>query len=158
MRSRAFLNSLLAAAISISPVVAGEDAKKPRQEKNEHVLTDLERACRKMLNMQIGVQNGVKTLHASIEGNGDKKPRPSDKEAALELADNMKAIIKEVNKAIAKLEADGAAVAFPEVFRQLRDDMKNMQGRLETGDAGTGTQAIGEDIIDALREMIEPFR
>ena len=56
------------------------------------------------------------------------------------------------------LEAEGSAVAFPEVFQQVREDMKHVQRRLEVTDVGAVTQAIEKDIIDTLKEMIEALK
>lgn len=74
---------------------------------------------------------------------------------ALKLAADETAIIKEATKAIAVLEAQGAAVAFPEVFHQLRKDMEIVQRRLMRGDVGRATQDIEQDIIDTLDEMLK---
>src|SRR5262249_32529559 len=61
-------------------------------------------------------------------------------------------------KAIEMLEAEGSAVAFPEVFKQVREDMKHVQRRLGVIDTGVVTQAIEKDIIDTLKEMIEALK
>ena len=56
------------------------------------------------------------------------------------------------------LEAEGSAVAFPEVFQQVREDMKHVQRRLDVTDVGVVTQAIERDIIASLTEMIEALK
>ena len=56
------------------------------------------------------------------------------------------------------LEAEGSAVAFPEVFQQVREDMKHVQRRLEIADVADVTQAVEKDIIESLKEMIEALK
>jgi len=66
--------------------------------------------------------------------------------------------VLEASKAIEMLEAEGSAVAFPEVFQQIREDMKHVQRRLDITDVGQVTQAIEKDIIDTLKEMIDALK
>jgi hypothetical protein len=162
MKARGFVVSLLAGAITLSALTAGEppsqgkpdDPQKASQSREE----DLERVlghCRKMLDVQTTVLNETKGLHKVIEETADKKPRPKDLQVALELSGKAQAMVKEATKAIDVLEAEGSAVAFLEVLRGLRDDVKRVQGRLENGDVGPGTQDIEQDVIVTLKEMIE---
>jgi hypothetical protein len=126
-----------------------------REEELERLLTDLKRACEKMLAMQIQVYNGTKAVARAIDGNNDKKPTRANIQDSLGLSDNEKKIVIEADKAIQMLEAEGSAVAFHEVFTQVRDDMKNVQRRLGSVDVGKVTQAVEQDIIDTLNEMIK---
>jgi hypothetical protein len=66
--------------------------------------------------------------------------------------------VLEANKAIGILEAEGTAVAFPQMFEQVRDDAKNVARRLSKADVGTVTQVIEQDIIAALKDMIEALK
>jgi len=97
-------------------------------------------------------------LHQAIQGTPDKKPRPEDRQAALKLVARQQEIISEVSKILAILDKEGAAMAFPEVFQQLRDDMKRVQQRLEKCDVNTATRLIEEDILDTLQEMIKALK
>ena len=81
-----------------------------------------------------------------------------DQQNALKLSDNEKDIIMEANKAIQMLEEEGSGVAFPEVFQQVREDMKHVQRRLEIADVAEVTQAVEKDIIASLQEMIEALK
>ncbi len=155
MNSRAFL-ALLLTAISVSAVIAAQpvrpDDQKAREKKQEGILTTLLARCQTMLDLQTAVHKDTVCLYKIIEGTADKKPRPEDKMAALKLADKMKEIVKEATRACEMLE--GESVAFPEVFQQVRNDMKQVQARLEKGDAGAGTLAFQADIIENLKEMV----
>ncbi|HEX4592437.1 MAG TPA: hypothetical protein VH120_21080, partial [Gemmataceae bacterium] len=56
------------------------------------------------------------------------------------------------------LEEDGTAVAVPQVLEQCRDDMKAVQARLFRTDVGPFTQQVEEEIIAALKEVIEALK
>ena len=129
-----------------------------REEEMERTLADLLRRCEKMLAMQINVYNGTKGLDAAAKLNSDQQPSRENKADSLKLSDNEGEIVVEARKAIEILEAEGSAVAFPEVFHQVRDDMTNVQRRLGVADVGLVTQNIEVDIIDSLKEMIEALK
>ena len=129
---------------------------RPSPEKSDSLLDSMEKRCRKMLEMQVAVYEGTRSLNKTIQANANKKPRPEDKLLSLSLAKKEQAIINEANIAIDMLK--GAAVAFPEVFDQVHADMKHAHGRLLRCDVGVTSQAIQKDIIDTLKEMIMPIR
>ncbi len=169
MTSRVFLASLLAGAISTCALTAHEPprpsrsddptkATQQREDQVEQPLAGLLGRCQKMLDLQTAVYDGTKGLHKAIEGNADKKPRPRDRQAALKLSDDEKAIIAEATKTIDLLNAEGSAVAFTEAFQELREDLKRVQSRLASSDVGPATQALQQDIIDTLKEMVAGFR
>src|SRR5579862_9749011 len=164
MQFRIFLAILLTGAIGVSAFAADDlsqpgkvnkdnTARQNREEQIEGVLNGLEKSFMKMLKTQIAVQKGIKDLHITIDGTTEKTPQFRDYQAALNLASSVKQSIKEANRITEMLEKDGA-IAFPEVFVQLRDDMKKVQSRLERCDVGPATQALQEDIVETLREMI----
>ena len=63
-----------------------------------------------------------------------------------------------LDKAIQILEAEGTAVAFPQMFEQVRDDAQNVVRRLAKADVAAVTQVIEQDIIAALKDMIEALK
>jgi hypothetical protein len=111
-----------------------------------------------MLAMQIEVYEGTVRVDKTIGANPDKKPSRAEEQRALQLADREEAIVLEANKAIQILEAEGSAVAFPEVFIQVRDDMKIVARRLGRADVGSVTQITEQDIIATLKDMIEALK
>lgn len=129
-----------------------------REEELERLLAALQVRCEKMLAMQLQVLTGTEQVWASINGQKDKKPSRPDQQQSLKLSDDEKEIVVEANKAIELLESEGSAVAFPEVFKQVREDMKHVQQRLGTVDPGVVTQAIEKDIVDTLKEMIDALK
>jgi hypothetical protein len=132
--------------------------RQTREEELERLLAQLEARCRKMLEMQERVLAGTEETYRVVLTNSDKKPARPEQLKALGLSDNEKDIISEANKAIQMLEEEGSAVAFPEVFQQVREDMKHVQRRLEIADTGEVTQAVEKDIIASLKEMIDALK
>src|SRR5205807_4544829 len=116
-----------------------------REEELERLLANLQARCEKMLAMQINVQDGTIRLAKEIDKNADKKASRDQQQDSLKLSDKEKDIVTEATKAIEMLEAEGSAVAFPEVFQQVREDMKNVQRRLGLVDVANVTQGIEQD-------------
>ena len=85
---------------------------------------------------ELSVIEGVMTAHAGVQ----------TALTSLKLSDQEGEIVVEARKAIEVLEAEGSAVAFPEVFQQVRDDMMHVQRRLGVSDVGAVTQTIEQDI------------
>lgn len=129
-----------------------------REEEIERLLAKLEQRCRFMLAIQIEVYDGTVRVDKAIGTNPDKKASRAEEQKALQLSDREEVIVVEANKAIGILEAEGSAVAFPQMFEQVRDDAKNVARRLGKADVGTVTQVIEQDIIAALKEMIEALK
>ena len=132
--------------------------KQLREEEIERLLAQLQGRCEKMLAMQIAVKDGTVALDKIIMGNPDKKSSRNEDQKALELSDKEDEISKEANKALSLIEAEGSAVAFAEVFKQVIGDMNTAAGRLRRADVGDVTVAIENDIIDALKEMVEALK
>ena len=129
-----------------------------REEEVERILAQLQQRCEKMLAMQQLVLAGTERVDKSITSNADKTPTRENKQDSLKLSDNEGDIVVEATRAIEILEAEGSAIAFPEVFQQVREDMKHVQRRLGVTDTGEVTHRIEVDIIDTLKEMIEALK
>ena len=169
MKSRVFLTSLLAGAIGMCGLTAGEQSRRSqpdepkranrlREEKTDRLLAGLADRSQKMLEMQIAVHDGTEGLHKVIQDARDAPRRPKDQQASLKLAANENDIVLEATKVIDMLEAEGGLAATTEVFRELRKDMERVQLRLKITDVGMDTQAIEQDIIDTLKEMISALK
>jgi hypothetical protein len=129
-----------------------------REEELERLLANLQARCEKMLQMQIEVRDGTVRVFKAIEQNPDKKADRLNEQKSLQLSDREQQIVDEATKAIQLLEAEGSAVAFPEVFLQIREDMRHVTRRLGKADVGSVTQVIEEDIINTLKEMIDALK
>jgi hypothetical protein len=129
-----------------------------REEKFERDLADVIQRCQKMHDIQSAVCSDTKALDKIIQGNADQKPSAEDRQAAKKLADKMVETVTVATEIIDMLGAAGSAIAFPEAFQEIREDMKRVRRRLELGDAGIATQNLELDIIDTLTEMLKALK
>ena len=125
-----------------------------REEQIARLLAMLEARFRKMLQMQQEVYVGTLRLDSvpaaqRTHNHEIESSRLSGKESQ---------IVVEVDKALLLLREDGTAVAFPEAIEQMRDDMRQVVHRLSRADVGKITQGIEEDIIEALKDMVEALK
>jgi hypothetical protein len=153
MKSRVFLVSLFATAIGVYTLQA-EVA--PRLSASE--VNPLRERCQRLLEIHKSVYEDTKALHKIVEARTDKKANSDDEQAALKLASRIKELVAEVTKIIDTMEKEKNAVAFPEFFRIVRDNMKAVQSRLEKTDIGDETQAREKEIIQDLAEMTAALR
>jgi len=133
-----------------------EILRQMREEEIERVLADLQKRCEKMLQMQEIVNAGTKQIHAHIASLG--KPERDDELGSRRLGEDQDKIIAEADLAISVIEAEGTAVAFTEVFHQVRNDMMQVSRRLGRVTINDETLAIEEDIVTTLKEMIEALK
>ncbi len=132
--------------------------KQLREEELERLLANLEARCRRMLALQIEVYEGTKRVHSAIQINEGQKPSRNEDLKSGELSAREGVIVAEANKTLQLLEEDGTAVAVPQVLEQCRDDMRVVQARLFKTDVGPFTQQVEEEIIAALKEVIEALK
>jgi hypothetical protein len=121
-----------------------------REEEIERVLAMLEGRFRKMLEMELKVQDGTVRLNKTPVA---KRTRQFTLRAG-KLSLSQRKIVLEVDKALTLLREEGSSVAFPEAVDQMRADMQDVARRLAEEKVGSHTQAIEADIITALEEMI----
>jgi hypothetical protein len=129
-----------------------------REEEAERLLAQLQSRCERMRAMQIAVRDATINIDKAIQNNADKKPSRADAQSSNVQSDKEEEIVKEANNAIKLIETEGTAVAFAEVFRQVRGDMMNVRDRLRRTDVGVVTVAIENQIIDDLGDMIEALK
>ncbi|HZV06873.1 MAG TPA: hypothetical protein VE999_17450 [Gemmataceae bacterium] len=129
-----------------------------REEEIERLLARLEARCRRMLALQIGVRDDTVALDKVIKSNPNSAASRVDQQASLVLSDREEEIVKEARAGLALLEEEGSAVAFAEVFSQVKGDMETVAARLRKTDTGVVTVAIEDQIIDTLKEMIEALK
>jgi hypothetical protein len=132
--------------------------KQLREQEVERILAQLQARCEKMLAMQTLVRDGTVVLDKNIKGHEDQKPTRVDEQVSNGLADKEDLIVKEAGSAIRIIEAEGSAIAFAEVFKQVREDMVTVKSRLDKTDAGVVTVQIENDIIGTLQEMIDALK
>jgi hypothetical protein len=125
-----------------------------REEEIGRMLAMLEARFRQMLQLQEEVYEGTVRLDkvpAAERGHNHEieSSRLSGKEAQ---------IVVELDKALLLLRDDGSAVAFLEAAQQMRDDVQQIVERLAAAKVGRLTQTTEEDVLAALKEMIEALK
>ena len=125
-----------------------------REEEIGRMLAMLEGRFRQMLQLQEEVYEGTVRL--------DKVPsaeRTHNHEIeSSRLSGKESQILVELDKALLLLRDDGSAVAFAEAAQQMRDDVEQIVGRLAQAKVGQLTQSTEEDVLAALKEMIEALK
>lgn len=125
-----------------------------REEQIARLLAMLEARFRKMMQMQQQVYVGTLRLDAV-----PAKQRTHNHEIeSSRLSGKESLIVVEVDKALLLLREDGTAVAFPEAIEQMREDMRQVVQRLSRAKVGKITQGIEEDILEALKDMVEALK
>ena len=114
----------------------------------------LEARFRKMLQMEQEVYDGTLLLDKVPTA----EPTHSHEIEAGRLSEKQVQIVVEVDKAALVLREEGSAVALPEAIDQMRDDMQQVVPRLAQARVGKITQGIEEDILAALKEMIQALK
>jgi hypothetical protein len=143
------LNELLKAKEKLEEIL-----RQLREEEREILLAALEARFQKMLQLQILVYNGTRAL--SKTPNTDWGSRQFGRSRELSQRENDIAL--DAAKALDILKEEGSSVAFPESVAQMREDMLIVARRLEEYHVGDLTQAIEQDIIEALQETIEALQ
>jgi prefoldin subunit 5 len=110
-----------------------------------------------MLALQIEVRDGTVTLDKDIVKAGGKKD-VGHAGRSNKLRDKEDEILREADTALNLIKTEGSAVAFAEVFEQVKKDIANVVVRLGETDTGVVTQRIENDIIETLKEMIEALK
>ena len=125
-----------------------------REEEVERMLVMLEARFCKMLQMQEEVHEGTVRLDQAPT---DQRSHNDEIEAS-RLSGRETQIVVEIDKALAILRDDGSTAAFLEAAEQLREDMQQVVQRLAQAKVGQTTQSIEEDIINALKEIIDALK
>jgi hypothetical protein len=110
------------------------------------------------LTKQRAIRVGTLVIHKAINASKEKKPSRANKQAATRLARKEKLLVTQATRAILVLEADGSAIAFAEVFKQVRIDMEMVQKLLADCKVGKETQQIEQDILETLEDMIKALK
>ncbi|MBA4017341.1 MAG: hypothetical protein C0483_09220 [Pirellula sp.] len=125
-----------------------------REEELARILEQLERRFTEMLRKQEAVYRDTKGLHAvplASRGKGEEieSGRLSREEGL---------ILVDADKALNILKEEGSAVAFPRTVEQMRDDIAQVVDLLAAVKVDELTLAIEEDVISALKELIEALQ
>lgn len=131
--------------------------KQLREEEIKKLLANVEARCQKMLAMQIDVYENTKQIDASRIKNGGEMTNVERQKSGTQ-SDKEGEIVAEADRCLKLLESEGSAVAFAKVLEEVRQDMIAVQRRLNSSVVDKDTQAIEENIIAMLKEMVEALK
>jgi hypothetical protein len=127
--------------------------KQLREEEMLKLLANLEARCNRMLAMQIEVYEATKAIDAVVQKNQGQKGT-AEIQKSQQQGDKEGEIIVEADRTLKLLESEGTAVAFARVLEEVKQDMVAVQRRLSAAVVDKETQAIEENIISLLKEMV----
>lgn len=125
-----------------------------REEEIERSLVDLETRLRKMNEMQKLVRSETQKL---FELTGDAKDRSLEIQSN-KLSIEQGKIVIEGQRALLLLQDEGSSTAFPEAMEQIVRDCQQVAKRLVGGNVSESTQALEEEVIAGLEELLESLK
>lgn len=125
-----------------------------RKEQREETLRDLEARFRDMLAKQRPINEATITL--GTQGK-DSFQRAEELQLA-ELSASQKTLADAAATCLHILDEEGSTIAFPHIVEQLSEDMTASAERLAGLDVGTVTQAIQQEILDTLEQLIDAVK
>src|SRR5262249_52124693 len=128
--------------------------KQIRQEERQRMLADLLARCKRMLQMQLAVNDGTLVVDRDVQKAGGK-PTLAHAARTNRLADDELAVLRECQATLKIVQTEGSAAAFAEVFEQLSQDLDTIHDRLGRGDTGSVTQNIENDAVETLKDIIK---
>lgn len=127
-----------------------EILKQLREEEIEQTLADLSTRFRKMLEMQLKVNEATSQL---VKIPADKRNREVDLQSTRLASDEQK-ILREAEKALTLLGDEGSSTAFPATVEQLCQDMQQIVERLASVKIDSITVGLEEEVVETLEELI----
>ncbi len=121
-----------------------------RKEQQEQLLAALEARFRAMLAQQLEVNKGTQTL----AGIGAANWKRSDQLELAELSRKQKWVGDQADQTLQILVEEGTTVVFPQIIEQVRDDGREVAGRIGTADVGAGVQAAQAELEQAIRDLL----
>jgi hypothetical protein len=121
-----------------------------RREQQEEILRGLESRFTAML----AKQEPINRQTADLEAKGQPAWTHADELVVGGLARDEDKLAGDAGEALHILEEEGTTIVFPQVVEELRDDLKDAAGRLNSRQTGGFTPQIQMDIVDLLKELI----
>ena len=125
-----------------------------REEEIERSLVDVETRLRKMLDLQRSVREQTEKLSNLT---GDLKDRSLEIQAN-KLSIEQTKVVMEGQRALLLLQDEGSSTAFPEALEQVNADAQSVSKKLSEANVSPSTQAIEDEIIGALEEMLDSLK
>jgi len=125
-----------------------------RREQQEEILRGLEARFRAMLTEQLAVNDGTTSLDAKEHASWTH----ADELTLAGLTHDQRGLAARAGEALHILEEEGTTIVFPQVVRQLQEDMAAVAGRLQSRHTGATTQQVQTAIVATLEELIEAMK
>jgi len=122
-----------------------------RREEAEETLAALESRFRQMLTRERGVRETVGELAALTEAG---RAQPEAMQRLRETSEQQRQVAQQAEHTLAILVDEGTTVIVPELVRQMAGDMATVAERLAAEDVAAGTQAVLDDILALLEEIV----
>jgi hypothetical protein len=122
-----------------------------REEEKEMILASLEARFQRMLSMQSQIYDETVDLSATPVDQWLDTMFARSREMAQQQAE----LQVDSEQTLGLLKEDGTSVSIVLSVEDITIDMRTIAGRLRESKAGTLTQALETDIIEALKELIE---
>ena len=122
-----------------------------REEEKKLFLMALEARFQRMLERQLNINNDTLKLYRVAEAERDDDRHMAE---STRLSRNEGDNVTDAEKALMLLREDGSSVAFPEAVEMMRDNMREVVGRLQRGETDETTQLLERMIVESLEEMI----
>lgn len=127
-----------------------------REEEQLMLLEALERRFTRMRDQQSRIFK--ETLSLNLRMKDAEKPPRAVVDKAQQLGDGEAELSAEAEKVLEILSEEGTTVVIPDVIRDMKRDLDGLAARLRKLDAGDYTQAVQQDIIQTLDELIEVIK
>lgn len=128
-----------------------DELQQLRREERQELLRDLEGRFAEMLSRQLAINADT----AAIRARGAPHLTRPDLLRVAELVGRQQELAAEAGTCLHILREEGTTIAFPRIVEQIRLDMNLAAERMSGLQIGPLTQAIQEQIVEALRDLIE---
>lgn len=125
-----------------------------REEEIERTLVDLETRLKRMAEWEKTIRDQTEKLQ---QLSGEDKDRQLEIQANKLSTEQLK-VAMEGQRAMLLLKDEGSSQAFPEALEQVIRDAQMVVTRLSAADVSRNTQAIEDEILGALDEMIQSLQ
>ena len=127
-----------------------------REEEQLMLLEALERRFDKMLQQQTRIFKETLSLFLRMKDSPVPPRAVADK--GQELGNGEAELSAEAEKVLEILREEGTTVVIADVIADMKGDLDGLAARLRKLDAGDYTQAVQQDVIETLRELIEVIK
>ncbi len=127
-----------------------------REEEQLMLLEALERRFDKMLQQQTRIFKETLSLHLRLKDTPTPPRAVADK--GQELGAGEAELSAEAEKVLDILKEEGTTIVIPDVMEDMKRDLDGLAVRLRKLDAGEYTQAVQQDVMETLRELIEVIK